>query len=160
MEGVVSDGGGGALSASTKILCALDDIADPGAVADDGQLDCGIEPGPAFEVTDQLLDRDRLHRRQSRIEPAQTVCLAERTGIDHGAQPRPDALAERPMWRSLGHYRPNLLGSGDHSLIDSPGFFNAADGKTNPASEIEATLGAFFADVVPKGSEQHERSGP
>lgn len=57
-------------------------------------------------------------------------------------------LAEAPEWRTLGHYRPDLLGSGQHSLIDSDGFFLAADGRTDPKSELVATLRAFFAPVV------------
>jgi hypothetical protein len=49
------------------------------------------------------------------------------------------------VWLDLGHYRPDLLGSGYTSLIDSPGFFNAERGKTDPQAELEATLAAFFA---------------
>jgi hypothetical protein len=37
------------------------------------------------------------------------------------------------------------LGPGHTSLIDSPGFFNAERGKTDPQAELEATLAAFFA---------------
>jgi Domain of unknown function (DUF4105) len=37
------------------------------------------------------------------------------------------------------------LGSGWTSLIDSAAFFIAANGKTDPAAELEATLAAFFA---------------
>ena len=48
-------------------------------------------------------------------------------------------------WLDLGHYRPDLLGPGYTSLIDSPGFFNAERGKTDPEAELEATLAAFFA---------------
>ncbi|HUL40663.1 MAG TPA: DUF4105 domain-containing protein [Burkholderiales bacterium] len=39
------------------------------------------------------------------------------------------------------------MGPGVHSLADSPRFFLAADGKTNPQSELEATLASFFSDV-------------
>jgi hypothetical protein len=54
-------------------------------------------------------------------------------------------LAERRGWLDLGHYRPDLVGPGWTSLIDSPQFFTAANGKTDPATELEATLAAFFA---------------
>jgi Domain of unknown function (DUF4105) len=37
------------------------------------------------------------------------------------------------------------MGPGWTSLIDSPQFFTAANGKTDPAAELEATLAAFFA---------------
>lgn len=53
-------------------------------------------------------------------------------------------LAKRAEWRNLLHYKPNLLLPGVHSLADDPGFFNAPDGKTNPETELEATLAAFF----------------
>ena len=54
-------------------------------------------------------------------------------------------LAESPAWRALLHYRPNRVGDGVTSLADQPDFFLAADGKTNPESELDATLAAFFA---------------
>ncbi|MGI9435265.1 MAG: Lnb N-terminal periplasmic domain-containing protein [Geminicoccaceae bacterium] len=54
-------------------------------------------------------------------------------------------LAERPAWHALGHYRKGWPGQGRRSVIDSEGFFLAADGKHNPSSELEATLRAFFA---------------
>ena len=37
------------------------------------------------------------------------------------------------------------MGPGWTSLIDSPQFFTAANGKTDPAAELEATIAAFFA---------------
>ena len=43
---------------------------------------------------------------------------------------------------SLLHYRPAFLG-GVKSTIDSSNFFLATDGKTNPASELQATLDLF-----------------
>ncbi len=58
---------------------------------------------------------------------------------------RSERLAEQRAWLDLGHYRPDLLGPGHTSLIDSPGFFNAERGKTDPQAELEATLAAFFA---------------
>ncbi len=66
-------------------------------------------------------------------------------------------LAETPEWRTLGHYRPDLLGAGWHSLIDSDGFFLAADGRADPRSELRASLGAFFAPAPTGGDagDQH-----
>src|SRR5690606_39389464 len=58
---------------------------------------------------------------------------------------RADRLAEHRAWLDLGHYRPDLLGSGWTSLSDSPAFFAAPRGKSDPAAELEATLAAFFA---------------
>lgn len=55
-------------------------------------------------------------------------------------------LAQRPEWLKLLHYKPRLLPSHYKSQVDTPRFFNAVDGKTNPESELDATLTAFFAD--------------
>ncbi len=63
-------------------------------------------------------------------------------------------LAERREWKSLLHYQPNLLLPGVHSLADDPGFFNAPDGKTNPETELEATLAAFFVTREETDTEQ------
>ncbi len=64
-------------------------------------------------------------------------------------------LADDPAWRALGHYRPDWFGSGYHSLIDSPDFFLANDGKTEPQAELEATLQAFFAPMPADETAQH-----
>lgn len=65
-------------------------------------------------------------------------------------------LAERPEWHKLVHYLPNLLSSGFHGLVDSPGFYNAPDGKNNPQSELEATLASFYSEI----EESNERQNP
>lgn len=61
------------------------------------------------------------------------------------ARARAERLAERRDWLALGHYRRDRMGWGHTSLIDSETFFNAANGKTDPEAELEATLAAFFA---------------
>jgi hypothetical protein len=66
----------------------------------------------------------------------------EASGEVHKAVP---ALATNPTWHALLHYRPNRTGTGVTSLADSPDFFLASDGKTNPQAELEATLAAIFA---------------
>ncbi|HUQ76222.1 MAG TPA: DUF4105 domain-containing protein [Burkholderiales bacterium] len=63
------------------------------------------------------------------------------------ARSREQRLAERPEWHKLVHYVPNVIAPGVHSLVDSPGFFNAPDGKTDPRAELEATLAQFFVPV-------------
>lgn len=60
------------------------------------------------------------------------------------ARARAQSLAERPTWHALLHYEPSVWG-GVSSLIDSPGFFAAANGKVDPQAELEATLASFFA---------------
>jgi hypothetical protein len=71
------------------------------------------------------------------------------------ARARAEHLASRQEWLDLGHYRPRLLGSGQISLIDSRGFFNAPNGKDDPEAELEATLGAFFAAPAAGDEPQH-----
>jgi hypothetical protein len=53
-------------------------------------------------------------------------------------------LAEQREWHLLLHYRENLFG-GYTSEQDDPGFFMAADGKTNPVAELDATLKQFLS---------------
>jgi subtilisin family serine protease len=64
-------------------------------------------------------------------------------------------LSERREWHRLMHYVPNLLTPGVHGLADARRFYLAPDGKTNPQSELEATLAAFFSDVQETDKEQN-----
>ena len=66
---------------------------------------------------------------------------------------RASDLAERREWHALLYYEPSVLG-GVSSLIDSPGFFAAADGKTNPQAELEATLASFFDPTPAAGADE------
>lgn len=52
------------------------------------------------------------------------------------------SLYKDEYWLLLGHYKPSLTGY--KSLVDGKEFFLATDGKTNPKSELEATIRAFF----------------
>jgi len=52
-------------------------------------------------------------------------------------------LHRERYWHILLHYQPNLAG-GVGSLIDDPRFFLAANGKHDPAAELEATLTSLF----------------
>ncbi len=60
-------------------------------------------------------------------------------------------LAEDPAWLRLGHWRLRLLG-GWKSQADGRAFFRSPRGKTDPAAELEATLGGFF-DTGPYANE-------
>ncbi len=71
------------------------------------------------------------------------------------AKARAARLAERPEWRKLVHYEPDLLGGGMHSLVDSPWWFNSPRGKTDPQAELEATLAAFQADIAETKEQQN-----
>lgn len=64
-------------------------------------------------------------------------------------------LSERPEWRRLVHYVPNLLRPGVHSLADAPSFFLSPAGKTDPQAELEATLASFFSDQEETDSVQN-----
>ena len=57
-------------------------------------------------------------------------------------------LHEDPYWHILLHYKPGV--SGYESLVDDPRYFLAPDGKTNPETELDATIRAFFE---PQGDE-------
>lgn len=56
---------------------------------------------------------------------------------------RRQKLHDDRYWHILMHYQQRIIGI--ESLIDDPNFFLAPDGKTNPVSELEATIRAFFA---------------
>ncbi len=64
------------------------------------------------------------------------------------ARSRELRLAESREWQVLGHYRANRISSGVTSEVDAAAFFLAPDGKTNPRSELEATLAAFVEQAV------------
>jgi hypothetical protein len=53
-------------------------------------------------------------------------------------------LAQDPQWHVLLHYARQPIFGYTRSLADDAGFFNAPDGKTNPAGELDATLAQFF----------------
>ena len=61
---------------------------------------------------------------------------------------RANGLAERLEWRTLLHYKPRLIRPGFESQADDRAFFSAPDGKTNPQSELDATLAAFFSTAT------------
>ena len=86
------------------------------------------------------------HDAEATSEPYLEALIAQSEALD---------LEAAPAWRALVHYRPDWIGSGDHSLIDSPGFFLAADGKIDPAAELEATLRAFFDPPTDDETLQH-----
>lgn len=69
--------------------------------------------------------------------PAAEINAAELTALVEKAQAL--KLAETRQWRRLGHWRPTLFG-GWLSEADGPDFFLAAEGKTDPQAELEATL--------------------
>ncbi len=67
---------------------------------------------------------------------------------------RAENIAADPQWLALGYWQDDLVGKGVTSLLDDPAFFFAADGKTDPAAELEATLAALLA---PKSDDNPER---
>lgn len=70
-------------------------------------------------------------------------------------QSRELKLAERQEWLNLLHFKPYPFWPGSRSLADDPAFFNTVDGKTNAASELEATLAAFFSTMAESNTQQN-----
>lgn len=62
------------------------------------------------------------------------------------ARARERQLATQPAWQRLLHLQPRRWPGAVESTLDFPGFFLAADGKTDPQAELDATLAAFFDD--------------
>jgi hypothetical protein len=80
--------------------------------------------------------------------PFGTAAAADEAYLDElRARSRALGLASRPEWHKLLHYVPDLGGRGVHSLVDSPAFFNAPQGKIDPEAELEATLASFYDEV-------------
>lgn len=71
------------------------------------------------------------------------------------AKSRQLRLADRPEWHKLVHYVPNIVSPGFHGLVDSPGFYNASDGKSNPQAELEATLASFYSQIEEGNHQQN-----
>ncbi len=70
-------------------------------------------------------------------------------------QSRATNLARQTYWYKLLHYQRNKFSSGVTSQADDARFFTAADGKTNPQAELEATLAQFFIPVEKNTTESH-----
>lgn len=81
-------------------------------------------------------------------EPPENAYLVEL--INKGLQAK---LASEREWHLLLHYRKDLLG-GHTSEQDDPGFFMSPDGKTDPQTELDATLKQFFSDELVGRSKQ------
>ena len=64
-------------------------------------------------------------------------------------------LAERPEWRKLVHYVPNLISSNVHGMVDGSQFYNSPGGKNNPQAELEATLASFYSNIEETDKQQN-----
>jgi len=64
-------------------------------------------------------------------------------------------LAEERAWLTLLHWHPHLFGG--ESDADGPAFFLAAEGKRDPAAELDATLAALFAAPDAAAPDGHAR---
>jgi len=65
-------------------------------------------------------------------------------------------LDKRIEWHKLMFYKPDWRPGHYTSQVDASQFFLAADGKTNPAAELRATLAAFFEPLA-EDEEQQQR---
>ncbi len=77
---------------------------------------------------------------QAGPDPHLRASLIERAGAAR--------LAHDPTWHALLHYEPDWIGAGWTSEADSPGFFLASQGKTDPVAELVATLDAFLTTTA------------
>lgn len=70
-------------------------------------------------------------------------------------------LSEQRVWHLLLKYNPRFFGA-VVSEADGMDFFNAPDGKTNPESELSATLASFFlpSDQLKKNKEHPQCNFP
>ena len=71
------------------------------------------------------------------------------------AHARGAQLANTRAWRDLVHYERGRFGRGWKSLVVSPEFFLAPQGRENPQQELEATLASFFIDREETDQVQH-----
>lgn len=71
---------------------------------------------------------------ESRIHTLQTLARQQQLWLN-------------PEWLNLLHY--NKQGNRIISQVDDNNFFNAPDGKTNPETEMLATLAAFYSTDIP-----------
>ncbi|MDH5741752.1 MAG: DUF4105 domain-containing protein, partial [Nitrospira sp.] len=69
------------------------------------------------------------------------------------AQANQEKLADQREWHLLLHYQKGIFG-GYESEQDDPGFFMSANGKTDPAAELAATLAQFFSAELVGRSQQ------
>ncbi len=71
------------------------------------------------------------------------------------ARARELGLQDERAWRALLYYQPDALGRGVTSLADTPSFFLAPEGETDPAAELEATLAALFDPPPAEAADGH-----
>jgi hypothetical protein len=71
------------------------------------------------------------------------------------AAARSRRLADERGWHALLYYQPDTLGRGVTSLADTPEFFLAPEGRTDPAAELDATLAAFFEPPATDDAIEH-----
>lgn len=121
-------------------------------------------PTPAFALRDfWTIARIALSRLRPNILPLALTSLFWPAPAHAGdvyleelvTRAREHQLADRVEWRKLLHYKSGLLTPGVRSLVDSRGFFNAPNGKTDPQAELEATLASFFSEVDETPERQH-----
>jgi hypothetical protein len=70
------------------------------------------------------------------------------------ARARAAGLADLAGWQRLLHYRPSFWG-GVASDVGSGAFFLAPNGRDDPGAELDATLRAFYAPLVPGHEDAH-----
>jgi len=100
-------------------------------------LIAGVIVGAGCATTTGRLTRDV-------IRPAEGDAVLYREELIARARTR--RLSQRTAWLRLGHWHDQT------SQADGPNFFLAANGRTSPSAELEATVRAFFGSL-PEGAD-------
>ncbi len=89
------------------------------------------------------------------LQPAAYAAIDNAYLLQLQTQARQMKLADRPEWHKLLHYVPRVFAPGYKGLPDSRQFYLAADGKTDPQAELDATLASFYSDTVESATVQN-----
>ncbi len=103
-------------------------------------------------------------RRRSRVGCGLVVLLAALLPATAAGVTTPEAaahspaaraLAEAPRWQRLLAYEPRATRPGLSGAVHSPGFYLSEAGHEAPLEELQATVAALFAPVVPGAEGAH-----
>ncbi|MEN9530424.1 MAG: hypothetical protein RI932_2297, partial [Pseudomonadota bacterium] len=107
---------------------------------------------PVFNVLQALLFFALCLAYAERIEASGISPISSGTVQLQSNTPELAVLAQEMQWKKILLYAPTWM-FGKKSLVDDPGFFLADDGKSNPESELKATLKAFEQGSVAERQE-------
>lgn len=97
---------------------------------------------------------DALANSSANSSPSSSSATPEAQQVLNQAQAL--ALHADPMWTTLLHYNKHPLTRQNRSLSDDDAFFFSPDGRTNPESELRATLLAFLEAPILEAPKQSQ----